>query len=143
MASAAENCYGMALQVHDGTSTYTSVAEVTAVNGFGITFETADITSFESSDGIREFKATLGSGDEVQLTCNLLKDNATQDFTSGLGYLATSRTTRKFRFLHPNTSTVLWEFYAVVTKVTAATPLNGVFSFTVTLKPTGAPVTKF
>lgn len=144
MASAAETCYGLALQLHNGGSpgSYTSVAEVTNLGGFGLSAETADITSMESTSGVREFKPTLLTGKDVTFNVNFLKDNATHDNTSGVLYLLNNRTYRKWKVLHSDTATTMWEFYAYVVDVQINPPLNGVWTGQITLRPTGAPITQ-
>jgi predicted secreted protein len=142
-ATAAETVLGLTVQLHDGATpgTYASVAEVTGIGGVGFSIKTADATHLQSPGGWEEVKATLKTLKDVKVDCNFLKGDPTQDGLTGLIYVAKNILNRKYKILHPNGATVLWNFYAYVTDVSVEGAKDGIFTGSFTLKPTGEPIT--
>lgn len=58
------------------TEVFTSVAEVTAISGPGITKDTIDATHSESPDRYREYISSLLDGGEIGVTLNLVAKGA-------------------------------------------------------------------
>ncbi len=77
-ASAAQLGYGTTLSIGDGLSpeTFTAIAEVKDVSGFGVSLEQVDVTHLTSPQRKKEYIAGLGDGDTMTAKCNLTPANA-------------------------------------------------------------------
>ena len=141
-ATAAETVLGLTIHLHDGLTpgSYVPVAEVSGIGGIGFSIKTADATHLQSPGGWEEVKATLKTLKDVKVDCNFLKGAPTQDGLTGLIYVAKNILMRKYKILHPDGVTVLWNFNAYVTDVSVEGAKDGIFTGSFTLKPTGEPI---
>lgn len=129
------------LKIGDGADpeVFTTVAEVTNIGGPSLSLGTEDVTSHSSTDGWREFVATLLDGGEVSIEGNYVPGEATHDATSGLINDMENRTKRNFELVFPDSGATTWAFPALVTNFTPAAPVEGKLGFSATLKITGKP----
>ena len=138
MATAARRAHGTLLKIHDGTSTYTTIAEVLDISGGGYEVMTEDATSHDSS-GWYESAPVLKKGQEV--TFDLLYSSATTQDT--LETDQSNMTRRLFQIvMTPATGvTDTRGFAAYIKNVEIQAPVAGLLRMSVTLEPSGA-VTK-
>ena len=138
MATAARRAHGTLLKIHDGTSTYTTIAEVLDISGGGYEVMTEDATSHDSS-GWYESAPVLKKGQEV--TFDLLYSSATTQDT--LETDQSNMTLRLFQIvMTPATGvTDTRGFAAYIKNVEIQAPVAGLLRMSVTLEPSGA-VTK-
>ena len=138
MATAARRAHGTLLKIHDGTSTYTTIAEVLDISGGGYEVMTEDATSHDSS-GWYESAPVLKKGQEV--TFDLLYSSATTQDT--LETDQANMTLRLFQIvMTPATGvTDTRGFAAYIKNVEIQAPVAGLLRMSVTLEPSGA-VTK-
>lgn len=58
--------------------TYTTVAEVSKISNTGSKADLADVTNMDSTSSFREFLATLVDSGDIDLECNFIPGNASQ-----------------------------------------------------------------
>jgi len=133
--------YGTLLEWSDGASppTWTRLAEVNNITGPGMSRELPDATHMESPGGWREFIGGLKDAGEIELECNHLPNNATQDANTGVLSLFASGETRDWRLVFPTSPQVIWEFEAVVSAFEPEFPIDDKMMLSVTLKVSGQP----
>ncbi|MBI4916876.1 MAG: hypothetical protein HY825_13595 [Acidobacteria bacterium] len=136
----ADTNVGLTVQLHDGTSTYTDIAEVTDVSGLGLTVDVTETTHYSSTSGYKTRLPTLLDLKPITLQVNFLRTGATHDGTTGLLYVAKGKLARQFKIRTPAAAT-LWEMTCYVTDVTINPPIGGQVTGSFTLTPTGAPIT--
>ncbi len=110
----------------------TTIAEVTAINGPGLTRDTFNVTHMEST--WQDHIAGLPDGGEVSLDLNFLPANTTQTLLHN-DLTATSQT---YNLLFTDAATTTWTMTALVTGMSPAAPVDGKLSATATFKLSGA-----
>ena len=127
--------YGIALK--KGGTAY---ANVTNISGPGLSLDTVDVTSHDSTAAWEEIVgAILRSGD---ITLDIVYDpaDATHKYAAGgLIYDLVQRTAIALTLELPDTGTTTWSFNAFVTGFVPGAPVEGALTATVTLKITGQP----
>lgn len=75
--------YGTLLKLGNDASpqSYTTIAEVKSINGFGFTGNEVEATHMESPNGYTEFVAGLKTGDVMTVLLNMIRSNAIQTKT--------------------------------------------------------------
>jgi len=133
--------FGTLLKLGDGggPENYTTIAEVKDISGPSLELGTEDITNHSSTDGWKEFVATLLDAGEVSFDLNFLPGNATQSYSNGLLKDMANKTKRNFQIVFPSSSPVTWGFAAFVTKFEPKEPVEGSLQASATLKITGKP----
>lgn len=133
MTTAATRGFGTLLK-RNGTT----VAEARDITGPGMSRETVDVTTHDSTGGWREYIAGALSGGEVSFDCNFLPANATQSYAAGLIKDMVDGTLQTFTLQYTDTGTTTASFSAFVTAFTPKAPVEGLLSASVTLKISGA-----
>lgn len=138
MATAARRAHGTLLKIHDGISTYTTIAEVLDISGGGYEVQTEDATSHDSG-GWYESAPVIKKGQEV--TFDLLYSSATTQDT--LETDQANMTLRLFQIVMTpaNGVTDTRAFAAYIKNIEYSLPVAGLIRASVTLEPSGA-VTK-
>lgn len=118
-----------------------TVAAVTNLSGPGISLDSEDVTTHESTEAWEEVVVTiLRSG---ELTADLVFDPAddTHDSTGGRGLLHRigDKTDCFFTITFPDTAGTIWSFPAFVTGFEPGAPVDGALTASVTLKLNGKP----
>lgn len=133
--------FGTLFKFGDGASpeVFTTVAEVTNIDGPGLSRAIPEATHMESPNGYREYIGGLKDGEEVTLECNFLPGNATQDPDDGILSLFESGIRTNFQIVWPFSPTVTWQFAGVVTGFQPTTPVDDKITISVTIKVTGQP----
>lgn len=142
MATAAKSSFGTYLKIGNGATseTFATIAEVLDIKGPGMSLETEEATSHDSTDGWVEHIGTLLDGGEISFEVNWLPANVTQSFTtSGLLKDMVDRTRRNFQLVVPAASSLTWTIPALVTKFEPDLPVKGKQKASLTLKVTGKP----
>lgn len=138
MATSAFSSHGTLLKIHDGGSTYTTIAEVLDIEGPTYEVRTEEVTNHDSA-GWAEYTPTIIDGGEVTFEVNyysaLTQDQVETDMLA--------KTKRLFQLVIPlpAAGTDTRQFSAYITGNTPMLPVEGVVKFSLTLKITGA-VTK-
>lgn len=115
------------------------IAEIRDISGPGLSLSFQEVTNLSSTDGWREYIATLLEMTEVTFDLNFLPANATQSYAAGLIKDLVDRTKQAFSITFSNTGATVWSFNAFVTKFSPSAPVEGKLSASVTLRPTGKP----
>jgi hypothetical protein len=122
-----------------GTEVFTTVAEVTAVNGLDLKMETDDTTNMGSTGRFKEFVGTLLDAGELSLDVNWLPTDPTQSASAGVLADMLAFTKRNFQMVFPATVGITWSFTALVTGFTGKAPHDKKLSASIKLKISGAP----
>jgi predicted secreted protein len=118
----------------------TTIAQVANISGPGLSLDTEDVTSHDSTGAWEEHVATILRSGEVSLELVYDPNAATHKNSSGgLLYDMTSRTATTFSIVFPSTATVTWSFSAFVTSFEPSMDVDGALTASVTLKITGQP----
>jgi len=128
------DAFGTALKL-DGTA----FANVTNISGPGLSLDTEDVTSHDSTGAWEEVVGTILRSGEVTLDIVYDPANATHKYAAaGLLYLLVQRTADEFTLVFPDAATTTWTFTALVTGFEPSAPVDGALTASVTMKLTGA-----
>ena len=113
------------------------IGNLTNISGPGITADTIDITSHDSTGAYRQFVAGLIDGGEISLEGNLVTAAAGNAFMTAIN----NRSTTACSIILPTTGTSIgkWTFSAVPVSFETQTPHDGKIGFTASVKVTGTP----
>lgn len=115
----------------------TTIAQVRDITGPGLSLDTIDVTTHDSTDAWREFIAGLKDGGEVSLDIVFDPDNASQtNFRTDLD----ARTINTWSITLTDSSPAIITFSALVTEFEPSMAVEDELSASVTLKITGEPV---
>lgn len=130
---------GVVLKRGDGatpTEAFTKIAMVKGVRGPSISGSTADITSFDSPNGFREFIGTLRDGGTLSFSINYDPGDTThvalmQDLIDGV--------TRNFKMEFNDAATSILDISGIVTGFEISAELEQVVQASCTVKITAEP----
>lgn len=133
---------GTTLSVANGTSpeTFTAIAEVKDIDGPNLKLSTADSTHL--ADTWKGIKPILLEAGEVKLTVNWLVDDATQNLSSGVLAVMTTKTLRDFQIAWSNGLggiAATWLFAGYVTNVAPKLSVTTLQSAVITISIDGIP----
>lgn len=118
----------------------TIIAQVTNISGPGLSADTIDVTSHDSTSGYREFLQGLKDGGEVTLDLNFDPAGAThKNASGGLVYAYEQGTQDNYALVFPDAATTVWVLPAIVTAFEVGAPMDNKLSASATLKVTGKP----
>jgi len=118
----------------------TTIAQVSNLSGPGLSLDTEDTTSHDSTAGWEEVVGTILRSGEVTADIVYDPNHATHKYASGgLLYDMVSRTAQAFSIVFPSSPTVTWSFNALVTGFEPTAPVDGALTASVKLKITGQP----
>jgi hypothetical protein len=141
MAAGAIPSYGTLLQVDDGALNFTSIADIKNPGNPSMQANVVDVTVHNTGSPWREKRPTLLEFQPLTLEVNWLPTNATHSHAAGLGLLFRNRTSRSWRWVNnSDAGSDYHQFTGYVTQITETAPIDGVYSATVQVTPTAAPV---
>ena len=118
----------------------TTVVAVTNISGPGLSLDTEDVTSHDSTGAWEEVVATiLRSG---EFTADIVYDPAAATHKNAAGGLVAdlvARTAQTYTITFSDTAATVWSFSAFVTGFEPSAPVDGALTASVTFKPTGQP----
>lgn len=118
----------------------TTIANVSNISGPGLSLDTTDVTSHDSTGGWEEVVGTILRSGEVTLDLVYDPNAATHKYASGgLLYDLGSRTSQTYSIVFSSNPTVTWSFTAFVTGFEPGAPVDGALTASVKLKLTGQP----
>jgi len=118
----------------------TAVAAVSNISGPGLSLDTEDVTSHDSTGAWEEVVATILRSGEITLDLVYDPAGAThKNASGGLLYNMIQRTSATYTLVFPDTASTEWVFTAFVTGFEPSAPVDGALTASVTLKPTGQP----
>ena len=117
-----------------------TIAQVKGISGPGISLDTEDVTSHDSTEAWEEVVATILRSGEVSLDIEYDPNAATHKLASGglLQDLAT-RTSTTYSIQFPSNPSVTWTFTAFCTGFEPDAPVDGALTASVSFKITGKP----
>ena len=131
--------YGTVL--YRGTSgAGTAYVNVSSISGPGLSLDTEDVTSHDSTGAWEEVVGTILRSGEVSMDIVYDPAHATHKNAAG-GLLADliSRASTTFTLVFPDAATTEWVFTAVVTGFEPDMPVDGALTASVSMKLTGQP----
>lgn len=121
----------------------TAVGQVMNISGPGLSLDTEDVTSHDSTAAWEEHVGTILRSGEVSLDLVYDPNNTTHSMSSagddGLLYAMTLRTATAWTLTFPSTAAVSWTFNAFVTGFEPSMPHDGALTASVKMKLTGQP----
>ncbi len=131
--------YGMRLLKGDGASpeVFQDVLEVIDINPPGLTRNTVQTTHHLSPDGYHEFIAGFKDAGEVAFTVNWVPDHPTQNEVTGVLGMFENGQRGNFKMVIPTLPREVWQFRAMLTNYSPATPLEDRMTCDITLKISG------
>jgi len=116
----------------ESSGVFAAIAEINSITGPGMTRETIDVTSLDSTGGYREFITGFRDGGEVTLEMNFTIDgynDMKDDFEDD--------DTHNYQIVLPDTGATTLEFAALVTGLPLSITPDDKVTISVTLKITG------
>ena len=114
---------------------WVALADITSISGPDKSRETIDVTTLSSTDGYREFIASLKDGGSVTLSMNFTRasyDLIDTDYESD--------TLKNYEIILPDAENTSFEFEGLVTELGLDTPIDDKITADVTIKISGAVV---
>lgn len=136
------SAFGTLLKIGDGatpTENFTTIAEVTDINGMSFTMDTEDVTSHDSPDAWEEVIPGILRSDPITFTINFVPTDATHGYSTGLLKDYYNRTLRNFQLVFPDATSTTWAASCYVTKFGVKAPISGALTADIELKPVGKP----
>lgn len=118
--------------------TLTAVAQIQNMSGPGLSLDTEDVTTHDSTGAWEEHVATILRSGELTLDLIYDPNHATHDASTGLISMLEARIPVGFEITFATSYT--WAFAAYVTGFEPSAPVDGALTASVTLKLTGAPI---
>jgi predicted secreted protein len=115
-----------------------AVAYIQSLSGPGLSLDTEDVTTHDSSSAFEEVVATILRSGELSMDIVYDPNDATHDATTGLPAMMEARIPVGFSMVFPDTTE--WAFAAYVTGFEPGAPHDGALTAAVNLKLTGAPI---
>ena len=126
--------YGTALKL-DGTA----YANVTNISGPGLSLDTEDVTSHDSTGAWEEVVGTILRSGEITLDLVYDPANATHDASTGLIAKMVARTSDEYTLVFSDSGSTTWTFDAYVTGFEPSASVDGALTASATFKLTGQP----
>lgn len=133
--------HGTKFQIKNSDDSYSTVAEVMAINGPSLGADAVESTNMDSLNKFREFIPGLRDAGEISFDVNYIIGNATHDVATGVAqdWMDVNHSTRDFKIIWPDTAATSWTFSGIITGFSVGDPFDGVMSASVTIKVTGQP----
>lgn len=129
---AKQSAFGTTIAITGGTA----VGNIKSIKGPGVSLDTADVTSHDSTGAWEESVATILRSGEVTLEIVYDPANAqVKNSAGGLLYLLTTRASANFTITLPSTAAIV--FQAFVTGFDPDMPHDGALGCSMKLKPSG------
>lgn len=134
---------GTLMKIGDGSSVYTTIAEVKNLSGPQLVVAAVDVTSHDSAAQFREYIAGLRDGGKVTFDVNWIPSGATQGFTTGLlssGFGSTkANSAQQFQIVFPDSATTTWTFVGIVTKFAPSAGVDKELMASIEIQISGQP----
>jgi predicted secreted protein len=134
------SAFGTVLSMGDGdtpTEGFDDVANVVKIGGPGLSLDTEDVTTHDSTNAWEEHVPTILRSGEMTLDIIYDPNEGTHDATDGLISKADGKTLTNFIMTFPDATE--WEFAAYVTGFEPDGSHDGALTASVSLKITGQP----
>jgi predicted secreted protein len=118
--------------------TLAAVAQISNISGPGLSLDTEDVTTHDSTGAWEEHVGTILRSGEITLDLVYDPNEGTHDGSTGLVYMLDYGLPVGFSVVFP--TPVTWSFAAIVTGFEPSAPHDGALTASVTLKLTGVPI---
>jgi len=116
----------------------TAYAQVTNISGPGLSLDTEDVTSHDSTNAWEEVVATILRSGEISMDLVYDPAHATHKYAAGgLIYDLVQRTEITLKLIFSDAATTEWDFNAYVTGFEPTAPVDGALTATAKFKLTG------
>ena len=116
------------------------IAQVTNISGPGLSLDTEDVTSHDSTGDWEEVVGTILRSGEVSLDIVYDPAHAThKNASGGLLYDFAQKASNTYTLTFPDSGATEWSFTALVTGFEPGAPVGGALTAAVKLKLTGQP----
>lgn len=134
-ASVAVNAFGTLLK-YNGTT----IAEVTNIDGPGLSRDMIEVTHHQSPAMWRERIKGLKDAGEVSLSINYIPTNSTHNSATGLlGDLANDTTNGTYTLVFPDSAGTTWSFAGAIANFEPSAPIDDRLTADITLQVMGQP----
>ena len=128
---------GIGTTLKMGATSPVTIGQLTSIGGLELSSETVDSTTLDSAGGYREFVGGFKDGGEVSVEGYF--DAATGIGHSELKTKFDAQTVEKFTIDFPAVMKTKWEFDGIVTGIGTGVDLDGLITFSATIKVSGNP----
>lgn len=118
---------------------FTTVGNVTNINGASLALDNEDVTTHDSSGGWEETIPTILRLGEATLDLIFDPNNTTQNDEMGLVFKAENKVLTNCKIIFPSNPLVTWSFPAYVTGFEPSASVDGALTASATLKLGGQP----
>jgi predicted secreted protein len=123
-----------------GGSSYTDIGQLRDIGPPGITRDSIEVTTHDSTDAWREFIKGIKDGGEFTMVVEYDPVLATHDYSTGLlSDFDEDVTIPNFRLTFPDATTTQWICPGFITNAQPATPLDSDLTMAITVKVSGKP----
>ncbi len=135
------DAFGAQLQVSDGAAVpaFTAIAQLTSIDGPGLSTEVRDATTHDSAGNAREKRPGFLDGGTVDIEGYYDPAHATHNAATGIVGIASSRATRDFKVIDPSSPSATTTFRGFFSAFRRTAPHDGMLGFTATIEVTGLP----
>lgn len=133
--------FGTVLNMGDGevVEGFDPIASVRSIGGPGLSLDTEDVTTHDSTEAWEEVVGTILRTGEITLDIVYDPADSSHDATSGLVYQLEQKLLTNYQLIFPDTATTQWDFAAYVTGFEPEEPFDGALTASVTMKISGKP----
>ncbi len=137
--------YGAKLLMHDGVGVKTALASFVEIGEINTgpddedSVSEVDVTNHQSPGRRREFIGGLIEGGTIDITCNYIPSDATQNLTTGLQKVFSDAEVRTFIVVDPG-ATVGTSVDCLITSRAKTRPVDDKMEISFSLRKTGAEV---
>lgn len=118
----------------------TAYAQAKSISGPGMSLDTEDVTSHDSTGAWEEVVGTILRSGEISMDIVYDPAHATHKYAAGgVIYDFVQRTAIALTLVFPDAATTTWSFNALVTGFEPQGPVDGALTATVKFKLTGQP----
>jgi len=117
----------------------TEIAAVTNISGPGLSMDTEDVTTHDSTAAFEEVVGTILRSGEVSLDIVYDPAGGTHDASTGLVYRMNAKLRSYFNLVFADSGSTNWQFYGYVTGFEPDSPVDGALTASVTIKLDGQP----
>ena len=136
------DAFGTVLNMGNGDGppeTFEAVANIRSIGGPGLSLDTEDVTTHDSTSAWEEVVATILRTGEMTLGIIYDPVEGTHDATTGLVYQLENKLLTNYQIIFPDAAATEWDFASYVTGFEPTEPHDGALTADVKMKLSGAP----
>lgn len=122
-----------------GAETFNTIAAVRSIGGPGLSLDTEDVTTHDSTSAFEEVVATILRTGELALDIVYDPAGTTHNASTGLVFKLENKILTNFKLIFPDSASTTWTFSGYVTGFEPGEPHDGALTAAVKIKISGAP----